>query len=253
MFAFQEVLVPGANSGFESTTQFKMSDVARLKSQIIGGFERRIAFGGHANLDAHFENLRLEFTGLPALCFAHAQLNVLIRRRIDIEENVPLFFELWAAEAEFLCKYLSSRWLISACDSFADYGSGRQRTAAMMLVVLINMTKLAETERVSLKDRTSLEPDYAEIVECYDRKQSFELWDGIVAYSPYNGDMPRNMFRRVMKLTDSDPALRLIARTLIRRAVEADTLLGRLARLNPEFLPIELRAPIEAPPLAPDR
>lgn len=243
----------GANSRLESTAQFKMSDVARLKSRIIDGFERRIAFGGHANLDEHFENLRPEFTGLPALCFAHAQLNVLIRRRIDLAENVRLFSELWAAEAEFLTGHLSSRWLISACDTFADHGSGQQRAAAMMLVVLINMTKLAETERVSLKGVASLESKYDAIVERYSRKQSFELWDGIVAYSPYSGDMPRNMLRRVMNLTDSDPTLGYIARTLIRRAAEADTLLGRMARLNPEFLPVELRAPVEAPPLAPDR
>jgi hypothetical protein len=59
--------------------------------------------------------------------------------------------------------------------------------------------------------------------------------------APFSGDMPRNMLRRVALLTDKDAALAAIARTVVRRAVAADTLLGRLARLNSGFLPTEFR------------
>lgn len=230
-----------------------LGDLAKLKADIIAGGERRIIVGGCADLGEHFGHLRSAFIGLPELCFAHAQLIVLIRREIHLSENLRLFFHLWRTEAEFLTSHLSSRWLISACDTFADYGTDAQQAAAMPLIVLVNMTKLADTEYISIKSSAAIVRNYNFIAERFEQDNPVELWDGVTAYFPRFGDMPRNMFRRAMKLADTDPALRFIARTLIRRAVEADTLLGRMSRLNPAFLPVELRAPVEAPPLAPDR
>src|SRR5205085_10868877 len=146
---------------------------------------------------------------------------------------------LWAEEFEFLTAHLNSRWLISACDTFADHGSDTQKAAAMLLVVLINTVKLAETERLALRDASTLPAKFDAIAESHRGKRHIELWDGMMAYGPFSGDMPRNMLRRLAMLTEKDAALGAIARTLIRRAVAADTLLGRLARLNEGFLPAE--------------
>jgi hypothetical protein len=154
---------------------------------------------------------------------------------------VLAFLKFWATEFEFLTAHLNSRWLILACDTFADYGSDAQKAAAMILVVLINAVKLAETERLSLRDKTSLPENFNAIAESHHAKSHIELWDGMTAYAPFSGDMPRNMLRRVALLTDKDAALTAIARTLIRQAVAADTLLGRLARLNSGFFPTEFR------------
>lgn len=190
---------------------------------------------------------------MPELCFTQAKLVILIRRKIAFDENIRAFSALWEAEAEFLAHHLSSRWLISACDTFANYGERERRAAAMMLVILVNMTKLAGTERICLNDETLLREKYHFLAERYRRKEPVELWDSMTAYSPYSGDMPRNMFRRMLAVTDAECVMRPIVRALMQRMTEADTLLGRLARINPRFLPAELRAPVEAPPLAPDR
>jgi hypothetical protein len=213
--------------------------VPALKLQRLEGEARGFSCEASANLHEHFDILRRDFAGLPLLCFAHAQLIVCIRRGLDLAENVPAFLKLWAAESEFLTAHLDSRWLISACDTFADHGSDAQKAAAMILVVLINAVKLAETERLSLRDATSLTEKFNAIAESHRAKTHIELWDGVTAYAPFAGDMPRNMLRRLAVLTDKDAALAAIARTLIRRAAAADTLLGRLARLNSGFLSAE--------------
>lgn len=227
--------------------------ISRLKSATVEGQERRLAYDGFADVGEHFAHVRPEFAGLPELCFTQAQLVILIRRRIALDENLREFSALWEAEAEFLAQHLSSRWLISTCDTFADYGERERRAMATMLVILVNMTKLAQTERLCLKDETLAREKYDFIAERYRRKQPIELWDSMTAYSPYGGDMPGNMFRRMLALTDADNVMRPIARMLVQRAVEADTLLGRLARINPKFVPVELRASVDSPPLAPER
>lgn len=215
------------------------SCVAELKSRYVEGERDGFICAASTDLAEHFDILRPDFAGLPLLCFAHAQLVVCLRRRLELAENLPVFLRLWAEEHEFLTTHLNSRWLISACDSFVDYGSDAQKAAAMALVILINTVKLAETERFASRDPLPLREKFDGIAERHAAKRHIELWDGITAYAPYTGDMPRNMLRRLATLTERDPALTSIARTLIRRAVAADTLLGRLARLNPGFLPVE--------------
>ena len=224
-----------------------------LKSQRVEGKWRGIAYVASANIYEHFNGLRRDFAGMPELCFVHAQLIVRIRRGQELETAVPAFLKLWAEEAEFLTKHLNTRWLISACDTFADFGSPAQKAAAMMLVLLVNTVKLAETERLTLADCDSMPEKLQAIVETHRSRAHIELWDGMPCYSPFEGDMPRNMFRRMMLLVDKDPALGQIARMLMRRAITSDTLLGRLARLNSGFLPAGFFQPeTSSPPLAPE-
>jgi hypothetical protein len=225
--------------------------IAELKSRHVEGQHRGIAFVAAPNIYEHFNGLRRDFAGMLELCFVHAQLIVCIRRGRELETTVPLFLRLWAEEAKFLTENLNTRWLISACDTFADYGSPNQQAAAMLMVLLINTVKLAETERLTLADSDCVPEKLNAIGEVHRGKAHLELWDGMPCYSPTAGDMPRNMFRRMAKITDADPALALIARTLIQRAAASDTLLGRLSRLNPGFLPPEFQREIASPPLVP--
>src|SRR5579871_259500 len=227
------------NTPLYKTLISNFEGIAYLKSQRLPGRRQNLSFETSADLHEHFEFLRPDFAGAPLLCFAHAQLVVCIRRKIDLDQNVPAFLKLWAEEFEFLAAHLNSRWLISACDTFADYGSDAQKAGAMLLVVLINTVKLAETERLALLDPNPRREKFDAIAASHDAKVHIELWDGLVAYTPFAGDMPRNMLRRLATLTGKDRALNVIARILIHRAIAADTLLGRLGRLNNGFLSAE--------------
>lgn len=225
-------------------------EIALLKTCLIPGGERRLGIGGFGDVQRHLENLRNEFIGKPELCFLHAQLVVMIRRKIDLEMNVAAFFALWEREPEFLVQHLSSRWLISACDTFVDHGSDSQRSIAMLAVVFINLLKLFETERLAYRDATIRDEEFQKIDEKYSRKESVELWDDMVAFSPYKGDMAKNMQRRLFVIAKQDRVCGLILRSVMMRALEHDTCFARFARINPDFLVSELLL-TESPSVAP--
>ena len=48
----------------------------------------------------------------------------------------------------------TTRWLVSIADTFADYGRNQERSNAMLIVILANVTRMVETERLSLNDAT---------------------------------------------------------------------------------------------------
>ena len=215
-----------------------MTDFTSLKARIVEGTPRGpTPVSREGEFATHMADLRGDFAGRPELCVHHAALIVRIRRRMDLERDVPAFLELWEAEHAFLAEHLDSRWLVSACDTFADHGTAFQRAAAVALAALINTTRLCETERILSVD-PSFDPRKFERMKAEHRDGRYvELWDGVSAYTPHKGDTPRNLFRRLFDVVGMDPALDAIGRTLLGRALAEDTLLGRLARMNPGFLP----------------
>lgn len=198
---------------------------------------RRYSWGRTADFDQHVEMLRAEFEGQPEICLAHAALIVRIRRGIDLQDSLDRFFLLWTSEGQELARLLSSRWLVSACDTIADHGTPFQRAGAMMLSATINTIKLAETERLLLCD-ASLDASKVEALKSHHAERiHVELWDGMTAYSIEAGDMPRNLLARMWAVLDQDRVLQAIGTTLIERALQGDTLFARLAAMNPRFAP----------------
>lgn len=217
-------------------------DIPSLKTTIVEGEYRGPVHGYHANVDDHVANLRPEFAGLPELCVAHARLIVLIRRKLDLLNTVNIFLQLWQNEYSFLCKHLNSRWLISACDTFVDHGStSLQRALALVGTTLINVVKLSETERIGIRDNTVHAQRLNTISAAHANGRFVELWDGMTAYDTITGDMPKNLFERIIRLSGEDPALHCILTTLIERAADGNNLIGRLEKLNHSFLPKQLQ------------
>ena len=104
-----------------------------------------------------------------------------------------------------------------------------------MLSATINTLKLAETERLLLSD-VSLDPEKTEeLIRTQSERTHVPLWDGMTAYSIEAGDMPRNLLSRMRALLSGDPALRAIGAVLIERALNGDTVFGRLSKRNPRF------------------
>ncbi len=215
-----------------------MNDITALKVRIVEGTPAGPSpMSRDGDLATHMAALRRDFAGRPELCIHLAELIVRIRREMDLEADVAEFLRLWRFEHAFLAEHLDSRWLVSACDTFADHGTDFQRAAAVALVALINTTRLCETERILSVD-ASCDPRKFERMKVEHRDgRLLELWDGVSAYAPHKGDTPRNFFRRLLAVIGMDPALDAIGRTLLSRALAQDTLLGRLSRMNPGFLP----------------
>ena len=179
--------------------------------------------GRKEDLAEHLSALRPEFEGLSELCFLHAELTVKIRRGLDSAESLETFFLLWRCEASFLSRHLNSRWLISALDSFADYGDAVQRPLALMQVAFFNVIKLAETEHLLLGST----PD-RDALKRVGHADPQPLWDGMESYNVHKGDMLRNMFERMRREAKADRVLAVILEALLERAAVANTLVARM-------------------------
>jgi hypothetical protein len=108
-----------------------------LKEQIIDAGKPDKTRGSHDDLDTHFEALRSEFSGQSALLLEHARLNVLLRRQISPKENYARLAELHRLEAHYLLKNLNVRWMVSACDSIADWDPDPAARATALSVSLL--------------------------------------------------------------------------------------------------------------------
>lgn len=189
---------------------------------------------GERDYETHLSTLLPEFAGRSELLFAHAALIVAIRRRLDLAADVPTFERMWAEEGAFLREHLSLRWLVSACDTFADHAADPARRArAMIGTVLVNSVKLQETERLMLGLAGQPLPQ----VEV----PSVRLFSGLSAFHYPRGDMVANMIARLRRVAAEDAVLGPLLEEMTGRLLHHDTVYRRLARLR-AALPPERRA-----------
>ncbi|MEH6773954.1 MAG: hypothetical protein V7668_08525, partial [Cereibacter changlensis] len=113
------------------------ADLAAMKRRIIEAGAPKQTRGSEKSLPQHLENLRCEFSGQPELLYVHAELIVLIRRGYRTDESFARLLRLWEAEGDFLCQRLDLRWLVSACDSFAEHHPDPAQRAVAALVSLL--------------------------------------------------------------------------------------------------------------------
>jgi hypothetical protein len=198
-----------------------------MKQQTV---ERHDANGRQENnpsLAVKLEELRQSFEGASELCYFHAELIVRLRRGIGVATSWATFSSLWEEEPKYLCETLNSRWLISALDTYADYGSSLQQAHALIQIAFFNVMRLAETERATSDEFLS----FTELPEL-DRQKICELWDGVNRYNVRRGDMVWNMLARIRRALNSDPILLAIFETLLARALRDNTLISRVAQIS---------------------
>lgn len=188
------------------------------------------ARGRKRDLNEHLQLVRQDLSGKSELCYLHAELVVKIRRGIDPAATLECFFLLWKHENEHLTEHLNSRWLISALDTFADYGSPIQRALALMQIAFFNTIKLAETEHIIFDER----PDKTSLTSLT-RTEPVPIWDGMESFNVVRGDMLRNMLERMQRAASVDRTLARIFDTLLSRARASNNLLSRMMAGNRFF------------------
>lgn len=199
--------------------------VEQMKTQVIEGNEVWLTTQALPDCDEHIRNVRGEFTGKAEINFYHAALIIKIRRKLDLDESLESFRALWNAEGLTLLKLLDSRWVISALDTFADYGEAKEQSLALMLTVFANMLKLADSEYV-LSGRPVYEKPEVEAAVA----GNIFLWDGIRMFHLPDDDTFANMIKRMRKQMAPIPLFGLILEVLLSKAAMHDTILSRLAR-----------------------
>lgn len=157
------------------------------------------------DLQAHLDNLKHQFIGRSELCFYHATLIVLLRRKYKIEQTFSDFEQLWEAETDYLLDHLSLRWIVSACDTFIDHSKNSVRAAILMnITTLINTLRVYETQQFLQLDatvkRSPLNRDNVEALY----QGGLPLYDDLTYFRVGTDDTLKNMRSRYEKFYSSD-------------------------------------------------
>lgn len=202
--------------------QLLNSSLDEMKIRKVPGMEKIHSHGGLASLDDHIDMLSREFANEPEILLYHALLVVLIRREIELYDNVNRYLYLWESERDLLISKLDSRWLVSACDTFIDHNPDpTEKALALSAALFTNTLKIYETERCAT-ERSGSSTSFCEV------SGRVELFDGMTAFMIGEGDMIRNLHRRVDKLTESRSTCAAILKELVRRASVFNTVFHRL-------------------------
>lgn len=214
-------------------------EIKRLSSEILSGDSLPFAVGRENSLEAQFALIRPEFAGGPTLCYELAKRIVLIRRGIEHEVNIRDFFRILEFATEVLCQRLSTRWLVSVCDTIADHGrSPSEKANAICISLFINLIKLAETESIlkgaaGSAGNEQFDSDIA--LERFLVGWPHSLGDGMTSYHPQRGDMPRNLLARIEATMAGNSLVGEIFAAVLERVKQSDNLLSRMAQFNPGF------------------
>ena len=188
------------------------------------------SYGRKEALEAHLDMLAREFSGQPVLGLYHASLIVFIRRDLNARASATRFLRLWSGHADALLGILSSRWLVSACDTLLDLpqASAEDQAGAALGTAFANTVKLYETERVvtGMAGRGLDDVDTAAV------QGLCPLYDGMTAFRIGEGEMIAQMLSRLDRALAGPAPGKRIARTLIARAKAHDTVYRRLSLVH---------------------
>ena len=123
------------------------------------------------------------------------------------------FYKYLSENIDAICEELNTRWLISICDTVADFKPTDVRASnALLLVTWANTVKLWATSEISLME----DPEKAPRMRPY-VKQNHHLWDGVITYDLFGGDMVINLLTRINQVMAATPELQKIYQTMRAR------------------------------------
>lgn len=177
------------------------AEFSALKKQIVDAGIPEQTRGSHDDLDRHFEALRSEFSGQSGLILEHARLNVMLRRQISPKKNYARLVELYQLESRYLLKNLNVRWMVSACDSVADWDPDpAARATALSVSLLVNTVKMIESERY-LQNQKSQNMHQDRVTHV--NESLVPLFEGLSVFTVGTDDTLRNMRWRMEAQKDA--------------------------------------------------
>jgi hypothetical protein len=193
---------------------------------LIANRPRQTPFGRKPDLLLQLEMLADGFSGQSLILLLHAALIVALRRAINLEVNRTRFLHLWETQADFLLECLDSRWLVSACDTFAQVlPQSSDARLAIMGSLFVNTIKLYESERLFVAESSS---NSLSVPSRWLQSTMVDLSDGLTSFLPDRGDMVLNLIARLDATLLSDSVITLIIRELLSRALKYDSVFSRL-------------------------
>jgi hypothetical protein len=153
-----------------------------------------------------------------------------LRNRRNPEQNWNAFKELIEGNRDKVLKTFSSRWLVSICDTYADYADATQRRNALLISLFVNMVRLSDSlfEDCDVRDQ---------------RVQAIKagwppFYDELHAMNLDKQDTCLNLAKRLIRSFLDDQLMGDIYRELLRRMKMNDNLVTRFSRRSsrPEWV-----------------
>jgi len=146
-----------------------------------------------------------------------------LRRRKDGSNTWELFQSIVENNIDEICRSFNTRWLISICDTYADFGDPISRRNALLVVQTANFEKLWATYLLMYDMKLSHQK-----VDALKKNKIIPLWDGMYSFNINHGDMTNNFFRRVEAAMKETPVIKKIWDTVLLRLDQEGTTLGNL-------------------------
>lgn len=200
-----------------------------FKTRIIEQGEPVLSRGSAKDVQKHHATLRQEFSGQPELVFHHAMLIVFVRREFELDKTYARFEALWQHHGDWLLKHLNIRWLVSACDTFADHSTdSTQRALALATTVLANTVKAYETENIMTHNITVA---YDSQLVAQVNQEAIPIFEGMSCYTIGTDDTLRNMVWRMKDIAPSYAAGKILLE-VFNRLSTLPTAFGRMRQVH---------------------
>ena len=154
-------------------------------------------------------------------------LIISLRKGKDNENNWKQFTGLVEGNLDEICKSMDTRWLVSICDTYADYGDPVTRRNALLVVQTANFEKLWATNLLMYDVKINEEK-----VKELRKNKVIPIWDGMYSFNINHGDMTNNFFARVDEQISETPVIYAIYKTVIQRIKENDSVLANLNKYH---------------------
>lgn len=153
-----------------------------------------------------------------------------LRNRRNVDRNWPSFRDLIEGNLSRVLDTFSSRWLISVCDTYVDFGGPIQSRNALLISLLVSLGRLSD----SLYEDRDIRPERVEQLNNGWPPQ----YDGLQSLHLQRQDTLLNLAKRLTRSLMGDPIMHPIYLTILRRVKENDTLISRFAKRStkPEWV-----------------
>lgn len=159
-----------------------------------------------------------------------------IRRGEDVHANWARLQRIMQLHLDEIATSFSARWIVSICDTYADHGSPVERGNALLISVLVNMIRLADSGRLL---RGPVQPARLTPLMGDDRPL---LFSGLRSLHLGQEDTLLNMAKRLDQQLTETPQLHRLYRAIlasIHASENAVTEFRDLCAMPERVLPLE--------------
>lgn len=148
-----------------------------------------------------------------------------LRNHRDVDLHWPWLHELLETRTADCLRVCNSRWLVSICDTYADFGNEIESRNALLISGFVNTLRIAETCRFICSAQSA-----ESIARTRDR--IVPLYDGISSFAIDRQDALLNLSKRYERLLRPTPSLQAIRAEIKARCRTHDSVIREFMEMS---------------------